>query len=58
MLSRKPRVRRHFMWEVGMGCIQGTQFASNNNLKRSDNMKIINNVSNTVENDSLQRIET
>lgn len=37
--------------------IQGAEFMSKDHLKRSDNMKIINNESKTVANDSLQRIE-
>lgn len=38
------------MWEVGAGYIQGTEFMSKDDLKRSDNMKIINS-------DSWQVIE-
>lgn len=59
LLSRKPRKRRHSVWEVGVGCIQGTEFMSKkNDLKRSNNMKMMNNELKTVVNDTLQVIQT
>ena len=45
------------MCKVWVGCIQATEFMSHNN-KEIWQYKDNNNESNTVENDSMQQIET